>query len=753
MKISYFLLSISLVLISHSVFGQNFYNKTTIQTIQIYFAQSNWDVLLDNLAQSTEDYLLADSVRINGITYDSVGVKYKGNSSYNPNNNKNPLHIKLDWVNSNRDYQGYTDIKLQNLYRDPSMIREVLSYAILENYMDCSKSNFANVYINGALRGLYSNAESIDDKFNTDHYYDHNGSFFKCNPVGGAGPGTTISPDLKYINNDSTSYYSGYELQSNYGWTDLVSMINTLNNNFVQIEDELDIDRAIWMLAFNNVLINLDSYSGAFKQNYYLYKDLNSRFVPTVWDLNMSFNGFPGGTGTGSGSATLDPMSNSTSNNHPLIKKIQGNPMYKRMYMAHVRTMLQEMFSSQWYLNQANILRTTIDASVQADPFKFYTYSQFQNSLLVDVVSGNQTISAIQTLMTNRVNYFLTNSNYLLVAPNILSQSVSNPNPSYNENIYLMATTSNENAVFLGYRTNHELRFTRTQMFDDGAHNDGTAGDHVFGVQVQANGPIFEYYIYAENSNAGLFSPQRAEHEFHVLDMNIAAPQPGQVQINEVMSSNDLTQEDPYGESNDWIELHNTTGNAIDVTGFYVSDDAGLPFKWQFPSSSVILPNGYLIIWADNDTIQTTGLHSNFKLGSSGDYLVLSNSTAALENLTIPALGTDISYARCPETGVIFDFATPTFNAMNNCVATIEEVEDVHLLIYPNPFNDGITISNPFENKGQIKIFDIQGRSVYEGFLQNAKQEIGSNEWKPGIYQVQVVFDNLEVQSIKIVKI
>lgn len=170
-------------------FAQTFYDKQTVQTVEVYFSQANWDALLDNLAQTTEDYLLADSVRINVTVFDSVGVKYKGNSSYNANNNKNPLHINLNWVHSGADYQGYTEVKLQNLFMDPSMIREVLSYAVLENYMDCPKANFANVYINGTLRGLYSSAESIDDKFNTDHYYDHKGSFFKCNPIGGAGPG------------------------------------------------------------------------------------------------------------------------------------------------------------------------------------------------------------------------------------------------------------------------------------------------------------------------------------------------------------------------------------------------------------------------------------------------------------------------------------------------------------------------------------------------------------------------------------
>ncbi|NBO62080.1 MAG: hypothetical protein EBU82_14195 [Flavobacteriia bacterium] len=94
-------------------FAQTFYDKQTVQTVEVYFSQANWDALLDNLAQTTEDYLLADSVRINGTVFDSVGVKYKGNSSYNANNNKNPLHINLNWVHSGADYQGYTEVKLQ----------------------------------------------------------------------------------------------------------------------------------------------------------------------------------------------------------------------------------------------------------------------------------------------------------------------------------------------------------------------------------------------------------------------------------------------------------------------------------------------------------------------------------------------------------------------------------------------------------------------------------------------------------------
>ena len=71
--------------------AQDFYDLNTIQTIEITFAESNWDQLLDNEYASTGDYIMAQNVAINGVDFDSVGVKYKGNSTYQPNQTKKPV--------------------------------------------------------------------------------------------------------------------------------------------------------------------------------------------------------------------------------------------------------------------------------------------------------------------------------------------------------------------------------------------------------------------------------------------------------------------------------------------------------------------------------------------------------------------------------------------------------------------------------------------------------------------------------------
>jgi hypothetical protein len=755
-KLSFLFATISIF--ASKLSAQNFYDRSTIQTIEIFFSATNWDAQLDNLASTTEGYLLADSVRINGTMFDSVGVKYKGNSSYNANNNKNPLHINLDYVHSKADYQGYTNIKLQNGYQDPSMIREVLSYAVLEQFMDCPKANFANVYINGSLRGLYSSAESINDKFNADHYYYETGAFFKCNPVGGAGPGgSNVSPDLKYLGQDSSLYANGYELQSNNGWNKLRNLTDTLNNTFTEIEKVLDVDRALWMLAFNNVLVNLDSYSGAFRQNYYLYYDLNNRFVPTVWDLNMSFSGFPGGTGSGTTTpSTLDPMSNSTSANHPLIVKMMANPLYKRMYMAHARTIVKDIFESGQYVTTANALRTTIDAAVQADPYKFYTYTQFQNSLTTAVSGGGggpgggSSIPGIQQLMTARVAYFNTNANYTLVAPVISAHAVSNTAPNYGTTVSFTATCSNETTVYFGYRFEKQLKFNRVAMVDDGLHGDGAAGDHVYGTLLTLNCTEVQYYIYAENVNAGLFSPQRAEHEYHTLLINAPLATSGQVLINEILADNSYI-DDAYGESDDWIELYNTTNNALTVGGLYLSDDIANLTKFQIPAGTVIAPNGVLPIWTDDDADQLTGIHTNFKLSIAGESVILSNGTTPYDQVDFIAQTTNVAYARCNDGGT-FTFAQPTFNTLNNCHLSVNELLDFDLTIYPVPSATNFTIVSNEMESFELNVFDLQGRDIQHVTIQNGTNELQAQIWESGVYQLVITAKSGSSKVITVVK-
>lgn len=92
------------------------------------------------------------------------------------------------------------------------------------------------------------------------------------------------------------------------------------------------------------------------------------------------------------------------------------------------------------------------------------------------------------------------------------------------------------------------------------------------------------------------------------------------IRINEISAGNSIYIND-YFKKNDWVELHNTTDQDIDVAGMYLSDNRNNPQKYQISAnesnaSTIIPAYGKLIIWCDKlDPISQ--LHAPFKLDNA----------------------------------------------------------------------------------------------------------------------------------------
>lgn len=709
----YLLMIISFLSISGYLSAQSFYDINTIQTIEITFSQSNWDYMLDTAKAGSDGYIMAQSVNINGTTYDSVGVKYKGNSTYNPSYVKNPFHIELDTYKE-QDYQGYKDIKLSNVAKDPSFLREVLSYSILRKYMAAPLSNYANVYVNGNLIGLYVSSESIGKTFVNKNFYSKDNAFFKCNPIDGAGPGSTDLPNLIYLGNDSTSYFPAYEMKSDFGWGDLIQLSNTLTNNIGDIENVLDVDRALWMLAFDNLLVNLDSYVGVFAQNYYLYKDNTGKFNSILWDFNESFGTFSQ-TGTinlpnTTAKSQMTHLLHSGDANWPLVQKLLAVPTYKKMYLAHMHTMLTENFSNNSYYTLAQSIQPIISAAVKADPNKFFTYAQYQSNLTTDVGMGPNSSPGITALMNSRNTYLSALTDFTNTKPTITNVVPSETNPTLNTTIFITANVinTNTNAVYLGYRDNNENKFSKILMYDDGAHGDGGAVDNVYGAAIVASSSSIQYYIYAENNNVGMFSPVRAEHEFYTITVNSTTS--SDVVMNEIYTRG--TSSEP-----DWIELYNSSASDIDISSYKIYDSggqSGTKPKKEFPTGSIIPANGFLVIVTDDTS------ESGFGLSGSGEKVWLENTTGLIaDSVTFTTLTVTQSYGRNPDGGVwqIMDTITKGFS--NSSATGIEDKSlstmDYKLSQnYPNPFNPSTNISFSIPAGGNVllKIYNLIGQEV-----------------------------------------
>ena len=134
--------------------------------------------------------------------------------------------------------------------------------------------------------------------------------------------------------------------------------------------------------------------------------------------------------------------------------------------------------------------------------------------------------------------------------------------------------------------------------------------------------------------------------------------------ITEVLASS--------SKSDDWIELYNASAEAVDLSGFGLSDNAGRPRKWQFPSGTVIQPGAYLGVFANGlDASTESRLQTNFCLSADGGYsITLSEPDGAVfDRLFVPMQYEDMSFGRTEDRQGLRYFTTVTPGAANDSPA------------------------------------------------------------------------------------
>lgn len=142
-----------------------------------------------------------------------------------------------------------------------------------------------------------------------------------------------------------------------------------------------------------------------------------------------------------------------------------------------------------------------------------------------------------------------------------------------------------------------------------------------------------------------------------------------QVIINEYSCSNMNTVTDSYGDNEDWIELYNTTGTNVDLTGYYLSDKSGNLLKWQIPSGSVPANGFTMVHCSGRNTVVGNELHPNFNLKQTkGEWIILSSPAGVvLDSIKIVHMTrADHSVGRETNAAAAWKlFTTPTPGANN----------------------------------------------------------------------------------------
>ena len=92
------------------------------------------------------------------------------------------------------------------------------------------------------------------------------------------------------------------------------------------------------------------------------------------------------------------------------------------------------------------------------------------------------------------------------------------------------------------------------------------------------------------------------------------------------MTTNTSTYTDENDQYSDYIELHNVSGETVDLTGWYLTDDAQNLRKWKFPAVQMNAGE-YLVVHASklDRKDNPAHLHTNFALSSEGEDVLLVN--------------------------------------------------------------------------------------------------------------------------------
>lgn len=140
------------------------------------------------------------------------------------------------------------------------------------------------------------------------------------------------------------------------------------------------------------------------------------------------------------------------------------------------------------------------------------------------------------------------------------------------------------------------------------------------------------------------------------------------VNITEYMTSNTRTVTDQDGNYSDFIELYNYGDSDINLEGCYISDDISNVTKYMFPNI-VIKSKQYLVVYASNkNKYNESEIHTNFKLGNTDNFIVLSNTDSSLiDKAKIVELNDNISYGIKDNKWCFFTSATPGVENNTKC--------------------------------------------------------------------------------------
>lgn len=149
-----------------SEYTEKLFGKDILE-ISITTEEENWNNLIENAGE--KPWIECD-ITIDGVTWENVGIKTKGNTSLqqllNDESTRYSLKVNFGKYAEDQTCYGLDKLALNNIYADSTYLKEYMSYDLM-SYMQVPSSlcTFANITVNGDHYGLFLAVEDADDSY------------------------------------------------------------------------------------------------------------------------------------------------------------------------------------------------------------------------------------------------------------------------------------------------------------------------------------------------------------------------------------------------------------------------------------------------------------------------------------------------------------------------------------------------------------------------------------------------------------
>jgi spore coat protein CotH len=256
-----------------------------------FFTELSGDDCMSEPFESPYTYFSADVV-IDGESLDHIGVRKKGFIG-SQSSEKPGLKLNLDEFVEGAELFGGDNITLNNGVQDPSLIRQCLSYDLLQQAgLHAPRCNFARVAVNGEDMGIYIHVEPIKRAFLRDRFGSDDGDLYE-GTLSDFYAGWTTTFDAKNSDTDET-------LAPITALTEALESTDSSSQSLeALLSQHIDFDAFVTYWAMETIIAHWDGYAGN-RNNFYLYHDPATdllNFIP--WGIDAAFQ---------SASASADPF-------------------------------------------------------------------------------------------------------------------------------------------------------------------------------------------------------------------------------------------------------------------------------------------------------------------------------------------------------------------------------------------------------------------------------------------------------------